>query len=155
MQHTSGGKWAMEELLNTSLMPTGSCAVENGTIYMTTAHANYGGPVKPADNARGALLMMVVEADIAERKINLGDTPYFNGATTPKPNTLGTANKVEKFEFTPDESGEFSFACGFPTHSANGNRIFLKIKKDLKKAASIMPEKINPKQNRCLFVNSC
>lgn len=59
MQHTSSGKWAMEELLNTSLMPTGSGADEDGTIYMTTAHANYGGPVKPADNARGALWMMV------------------------------------------------------------------------------------------------
>ncbi|HCC21163.1 MAG TPA: hypothetical protein DEP88_07945 [Verrucomicrobiales bacterium] len=89
--------------------------------------------------------VMVVEADIAERKINLGDTPYFDGATTPKPNTLGTTSKVEKFEFTPDESGEFSFACGFPTHSANGHRIFLKIKKDLKKAAFITPEKNKPK----------
>ncbi|MGB0143775.1 MAG: PQQ-dependent sugar dehydrogenase [Akkermansiaceae bacterium] len=62
MQHTKGGKWAMEELLNCSLMPSGSGAGEDGTIYMTTAHANYGGPVKPADNARGALWMMV-EAD--------------------------------------------------------------------------------------------
>ena len=52
----------MEELLNCSLMPSGSGAGEDGTIYMTTAHANYGGPVKPADNARGALWMMV-EAD--------------------------------------------------------------------------------------------
>ncbi|MGC6459686.1 MAG: PQQ-dependent sugar dehydrogenase [Akkermansiaceae bacterium] len=62
MQHTKGGKWAMEELLNCSLMPSGSGAGEDGTIYMTTAHANYGGPVKPADNTRGALWMMV-EAD--------------------------------------------------------------------------------------------
>jgi glucose/arabinose dehydrogenase len=62
MQHQQDGKWAMEELLNTSLMPSGSGAGEDGTIYMTTAHANYGGPVKPADNARGALWMMV-EAD--------------------------------------------------------------------------------------------
>jgi glucose/arabinose dehydrogenase len=62
MQHTKEGKWAMEELLNCSLMPSGSGAGEDGTIYMTTAHANYGGPVKPADNARGALWMMV-EAD--------------------------------------------------------------------------------------------
>ena len=85
--------------------------------------------------------VMVVEADVAERKINLGDTPYFDGATTPKANTLGTTSKVEKFEFTPDEAGEFSFACGFPTHSANGHRIFLKIKKDLKKAAFVVPEK--------------
>lgn len=85
--------------------------------------------------------VMVVETDIAERKINLGDTPYFDGATTPKPNTLGTTSKIEKFEFTPDETGDFAFACGFPTHSANGHRIFLKIKKDLKQAAFIVPEK--------------
>jgi hypothetical protein len=85
--------------------------------------------------------VMVVEADIAERKINLGDTPYFDGANTPKPNTLGTTSKLEKFEFTPDEAGDFSFACGFPTHSANGHRIFLKIKKDLKQAAFIAPAK--------------
>jgi len=85
--------------------------------------------------------VMVVEEDAAERKINLGDTPYFDGATTPKPNTLGTTSKVEKFEFTPDEAGDFSFACGFPTHSANGHRIFLKIKKDLKQAAFIVPAK--------------
>ncbi|MGB0143776.1 MAG: sulfocyanin-like copper-binding protein [Akkermansiaceae bacterium] len=85
--------------------------------------------------------VMVVEEDVAERKINLGDEPYFEGATTPKPNTIGTTNKIEKFEFTPDEAGDFSFACGFPTHSANGHRIFLKIKKDLEKAAFIKPEK--------------
>ncbi len=85
--------------------------------------------------------VMVVEADAAERKINLGAEPYFDGATTPKPNTLGTTNKIEKFEFTPDEAGDFSFACGFPTHSANGHRIYLKIKKGLEKASFIVPEK--------------
>jgi len=85
--------------------------------------------------------VMVVEEDIAERKINLGDTPYFDGAATPKPNTLGTTSNVEKFEFTPDETGDFAFACGFPTHSANGHRIFLKIKKGLKQAAFILPDK--------------
>ncbi len=84
--------------------------------------------------------VMVVEEDVAETKINLGADPYFDGAATPKPNTLGTTNKIEKFEFTPDEAGDFSFACGFPTHSANGHRIYLKIKKDLKKAAFIIPE---------------
>ncbi len=83
--------------------------------------------------------LIVVEADLAARKINLGDTPYFDGANTPKPNTLGTTNKVEKFEFTADEEGEYSFACGFPTHSANGHRIYLNIKKDLKEAKFIMP----------------
>lgn len=85
--------------------------------------------------------LMVVEADAAERKINLGDEPYFEGATTPKPNTIGTTNKIEKFEFTPDEAGDFSLACGFPTHSANGHRIFLKIKEDLKMATFNKPEK--------------
>lgn len=85
--------------------------------------------------------VMVVEEDAAARKINLGDEPYFEGATTPKANTLGTTDKVETFEFTPDEAGDFSLACGFPTHSANGHRIFLKIKKDLEKAAFIQPEK--------------
>jgi len=85
--------------------------------------------------------VMVVETDVAERKINLGEDPYFDGATTPKPNTLGTTNKIEKFEFTPDEAGDFSFACGFPTHSANGHRIFLKIKKDLKQATFVVPAK--------------
>jgi hypothetical protein len=84
--------------------------------------------------------VMVVEADVAERKINLGDEPYFDGATTPKPNTIGTTNKIEKFEFTPDEAGDFSLACGFPTHSANGHRIFLKIKEGLEKAAFVKPE---------------
>lgn len=85
--------------------------------------------------------VMVVEEDVAERKINLGDEPYFEGATTPKPNTTGTTAKIEKFEFTPDEAGDFSLACGFPTHSANGHRIYLKIKEDLKKAAFIKPAK--------------
>ncbi|MGD1979510.1 MAG: sulfocyanin-like copper-binding protein [Akkermansiaceae bacterium] len=90
--------------------------------------------------------LMVVEADAAERKINLGDEPYFDGATTPKANTIGTTNKIEKFEFTPDEAGDFSLACGFPTHSANGHRIFLNIKKDLKKAAFIKPKKAEKKK---------
>jgi hypothetical protein len=51
------------------------------------------------------------------------------------------SSKIEKFEFTPYEAGDFSFACGFPTHSVNGHRIFLKINKDIKKAAFIAPEK--------------
>lgn len=91
--------------------------------------------------------LMVVEADAAERKINLGDEPYFEGATTPKPNTIGTTNKIEKFEFTPDEAGDFSLACGFPTHSANGHRIFLKIKEDLKEATFIKPDEKKEEAN--------
>jgi hypothetical protein len=91
--------------------------------------------------------LMVVEADAAERKINLGDEPYFEGATTPKPNTIGTTNKIEKFEFTPDETGDFSLACGFPTHSANGHRIFLKIKEGLKEAAFVKPDEKKEEAN--------
>ncbi len=91
--------------------------------------------------------LMVVEADVAERKINLGDEPYFEGATTPKPNTIGTTNKIEKFEFIPDEVGDFSLACGFPTHSANGHRIFLKIKEGLKGAAFVKPDEKKEEAN--------
>lgn len=56
------GKWIMEELLNTTVMPTGAGEGEDGTIYVTTATCNYGGPVKPSDNEPGAL-WMIVEAD--------------------------------------------------------------------------------------------
>lgn len=85
--------------------------------------------------------VMVVEEDAAARKINLGSEPYFENATTPQANTTGTTTKVEKFQFKPDEAGDFAFACGFPTHSVNGHRIFLKIKKDLEKARFVTPEK--------------
>lgn len=62
MQPGTDGKWVMEELLNSTLMPSGGGEGEDGTIYMTTATANYGGPVKPSENERGAL-WMIVEAD--------------------------------------------------------------------------------------------
>ena len=91
--------------------------------------------------------VMVMEEELAARKINLGDTPYFDGATTPKANTVGTTSKVEKFEFTADEEGEYAFACGFPTHSANGHRIYLKIDKKFTKAAFVTPKKETPKKD--------
>ena len=53
------GNWQMEELLNTKLMFTGAGEAEDGTIYVTNAHANYGGPVDPAKNERGAVWMLV------------------------------------------------------------------------------------------------
>ena len=62
MQPGPDGKWVMEELANTTLMPTGGGEGEDGTIYFTTATANYGGPVKPSENEPGAL-WMIVEAD--------------------------------------------------------------------------------------------
>lgn len=53
------GKWQCQELLDTQLMLTGSGEGEDGTIYVTNAHANYGGPVKPADNPRGSVWKLV------------------------------------------------------------------------------------------------
>ncbi|MCM8533149.1 MAG: PQQ-dependent sugar dehydrogenase [Lentisphaeraceae bacterium] len=51
--------WQVEELLDTQLQITGSGEGEDGTIYVTNAFANYGGPVKPADNPRGSVWMLV------------------------------------------------------------------------------------------------
>jgi glucose/arabinose dehydrogenase len=53
------GKWQCQELLDTQLMLTGSGEAEDGTIYVTNAHANYGGPVRPADNPRGSVWKIV------------------------------------------------------------------------------------------------
>lgn len=83
--------------------------------------------------------IIVVDAEDASTKINLGETPYFAGASTPSP-IAGTTSAIEKFEFTVDEPGEFAFACGFPTHSANGHWIFLNAKKDIKEAAFVTPK---------------
>ncbi len=82
--------------------------------------------------------VIVVDAEDTS-KINLGETPYFKGASTPSP-LAGTTSAIEKFEFTVDEPGEFAFACGFPTHSANGHWIFLNAKKDIKEAAFVTPK---------------
>ena len=53
------GKWQMQELLDTKLMFTGAGQSKDGTIYITDAHANYGGPADPAQNARGSLWKLV------------------------------------------------------------------------------------------------
>ncbi|MDE0835904.1 MAG: PQQ-dependent sugar dehydrogenase [Akkermansiaceae bacterium] len=66
MQHMEDGQWAMEELLDTTLMPTGSGQGEDGSIYVTTAHANYGGPVQPSDNKRGALWKIVASDKVPD-----------------------------------------------------------------------------------------
>jgi hypothetical protein len=49
----------MQELLDTKLMFTGSGQSKDGTIYITDAHANYGGPTDPAQNKRGSLWKLV------------------------------------------------------------------------------------------------
>lgn len=53
------GKWQMQELLNTKLMFTGGGQGSDGTLYVTDAKANYGGPADPAQNERGAVWMLV------------------------------------------------------------------------------------------------
>jgi hypothetical protein len=77
--------------------------------------------------------LIVVVADDT-RKVNLGEEPYFAGASTPSP-FKGTTSAIEKFEFTVDEVGKYAFACGFPTHAANGHWIHLNVKKDIEKAS--------------------
>ncbi len=65
---------------------------------------------------------------------------YFDGATTPNA-TLATAPKKASFTFSPDEAGDFAFACGFPAHSANGQWIKLEVSDDFKKAEYVFPKK--------------
>jgi glucose/arabinose dehydrogenase len=65
MRRNEAGKWIMQELLNTKLQPTGAGEdPRTGAIYVTTATANYGGPVKPSDNAPGAVWKIVPEGDV-------------------------------------------------------------------------------------------
>ncbi|MGB3117848.1 MAG: PQQ-dependent sugar dehydrogenase [Verrucomicrobiales bacterium] len=55
----ASGKWQMEQLLDTKIKFTGAGEAEDGTIYVTNATANYGGPVDPHDSERGAVWMLV------------------------------------------------------------------------------------------------
>ncbi len=60
----SPSKWQMQELLDldTPIRPTGSGEDEAGNLYITHATANYGGPVDPAQNEKGAV-WKIVSAD--------------------------------------------------------------------------------------------
>lgn len=84
--------------------------------------------------------LIIVEASEAKSKINLGEEPYFDGGMTPSP-LKGTTSKVEKFTFTVDDTGKYAFACGFPTHSANGHWIRLDVKKDASEVRWVAPKK--------------
>lgn len=53
------GNWQMQELLDSKLMFTGSGQAKDGAIYLTDAHANYGGPADPAQNPRGSVWKLV------------------------------------------------------------------------------------------------
>jgi hypothetical protein len=46
-------------LLDTEVRPTGAGEDEDGTLYLTTATSNYGGPVNPYDSEPGALWRLV------------------------------------------------------------------------------------------------
>jgi hypothetical protein len=55
MERDQAGQWQMQELLDTEVRPTGAGEDEDGTLYVTTATSNYGGPVNPYDSEPGAL----------------------------------------------------------------------------------------------------
>lgn len=82
--------------------------------------------------------LVVVDEDTTG-KLRMGE-PYFDGATTPEAEK-GVTNTEQKFTFTPDEAGDFAFACGFPSHSANGHWIKLNISDDAKEASFVTPAK--------------
>jgi len=46
-------------LLDTEVRPTGAGEDEDGTLYLTTATSNYGGPVSPYDSEPGTLWRLV------------------------------------------------------------------------------------------------
>lgn len=66
--------------------------------------------------------LIVVEKDDV-RKLQVAE-PYFKGAGIEK-HLQGIAFDKRTFEFTPDESGEYAFACGFPGHTMNGHWLTL------------------------------
>lgn len=66
LKRDDAGKWQMQELadLDTPLRPTAGGEDEAGNLYLVHASPNYGGPVDPYQNPRGAL-WKIVAADKA------------------------------------------------------------------------------------------
>jgi len=52
--------------------------------------------------------------------------PWFEGAAVEK-HLQGIALSKATFTFTPDEEGEFAFACGFPAHALAGHWVALEV----------------------------
>jgi phenylpyruvate tautomerase PptA (4-oxalocrotonate tautomerase family) len=52
--------------------------------------------------------------------------PWFKGAAVAK-HLQGIALAKAAFTFTPDEEGEFAFACGFPAHAIAGHWVALEV----------------------------
>ena len=66
MERDKNGQWQMQEMLDTQVRPTCAGEDEDGTIYMTSATSNYGGPVDPYDNEPGALWRLVEKSKVKE-----------------------------------------------------------------------------------------
>ncbi|HRE79532.1 MAG TPA: sulfocyanin-like copper-binding protein [Opitutaceae bacterium] len=73
---------------------------------------------------------LIVIEKAAVKKIQMPE-PYFDGAVVPK-HLQGMSYEKATFTFTASESGDFAFACGFPTHAINGHWISLEISDDAK-----------------------
>lgn len=69
--------------------------------------------------------VVVVERPQVKR-LQMGE-PAFTGATTPNAVRGTTGTKGESFTFKASEAGDFAFACGFPSHAANGHWITLEV----------------------------
>lgn len=72
---------------------------------------------------------IVVDRDLVQ-KIQPGPVA-FPGASVPNP-TMGMSTSKATFSFTASEAGEYAFACGFPTHAANGHWVALNVSADAK-----------------------
>jgi plastocyanin len=69
--------------------------------------------------------VVVVERPQVKR-LQMGE-PSFAGATTPNAVRGTTGTKGETFSFKATEAGDYAFACGFPSHAANGHWITLEV----------------------------
>lgn len=68
LKRGNDGKWQMEELLKLQapIHPTSGGQDEEGNLYITHATAQYGGPVDPSQNQRGALWKIVPADKVPE-----------------------------------------------------------------------------------------
>jgi len=73
--------------------------------------------------------LIVVDRELVQ-KIQPGP-PAFDGASVPNP-TVGMSTTKATFTFTASEAGEYAFACGFPTHAANGHWVALNVSAEAK-----------------------
>jgi plastocyanin len=65
------------------------------------------------------------------KRLQMGD-PAFEGGSSPNPVRGTTGSKGESFQFKASEAGDFAFACGFPSHAANGHWIALEVSDKVK-----------------------